>query len=140
MIFINQSRTILKIALVSVWVSLVFLSLLVPKITLADEAGFITPADEAAFESASFNEDVLVSEAELSAQSGQGGGAKSAVSVANLSNNVINIGPGGTLNNGNNTISDGAFANSSGIATVIQNSGNNVLIQDNTVVNVTFGN
>jgi hypothetical protein len=39
---------------------------------------------------------------------------------------------------GNNIIQDGSFANASGISTVIQNSGNNVLIQNGTVVNVQF--
>jgi len=39
---------------------------------------------------------------------------------------------------GSNTIQDGAFANSSGISTVIQNSGSNVLIQNGMVVNVQF--
>jgi len=50
----------------------------------------------------------------------------------------------GTLNDntainsvtGGNTISDGAFANTSGLSTAIQNSGNNVLIQNSTIVNV----
>lgn len=37
---------------------------------------------------------------------------------------------------GSNTVSDGAFAGASGVATVIQNSGNNVLIQNATVVNL----
>ena len=40
------------------------------------------------------------------------------------------------LNTGSNTISDGAFANASGMPMVIQNSGNNVLIQNATIVNV----
>ena len=40
------------------------------------------------------------------------------------------------LNTGNNTISDGALAGSSGLPMVIQNSGNNVLIQNATIVNV----
>ena len=39
---------------------------------------------------------------------------------------------------GSNTIQDGAFANSNGINTVIQNSGSNVLIQNGMVVNVQF--
>ena len=38
---------------------------------------------------------------------------------------------------GNNTITGGAFAGSSGLATVIQNSGNNVIIQNGTVLNLT---
>ncbi|RBW48998.1 hypothetical protein [Marinobacter sp. F3R11] len=37
---------------------------------------------------------------------------------------------------GNNMISDYAFGNMSGIATVIQNSGNQVVIQDSTQVNI----
>ncbi len=49
-----------------------------------------------------------------------------------VSGNVIS-GPSVT---GNNTISDQAFGNMSGIATVIQNSGNHVVIQDSTQVNI----
>ena len=37
---------------------------------------------------------------------------------------------------GSNLISNGAFANASGLSTAIQNSGNNVLIQNSTIVNV----
>ena len=39
---------------------------------------------------------------------------------------------------GHNTITGGAFAGSSGLATVIQNSGNNVIIQNGTVLNLTL--
>lgn len=39
---------------------------------------------------------------------------------------------------GNNTIADGAFAGASGLPTVIQNSGNNVIIQNGTVLNLTL--
>lgn len=39
---------------------------------------------------------------------------------------------------GSNAINGGAFANTSGISTVIQNTGNNVLIQNGMVVNVQF--
>jgi hypothetical protein len=39
---------------------------------------------------------------------------------------------------GDNVIQGGSFANASGISTVIQNSGSNVLIQNGTVVNVQF--
>lgn len=41
---------------------------------------------------------------------------------------------------GSNTISEGSFASSSGLPTVIQNTGANVLIQNATVLNVRFGN
>jgi hypothetical protein len=40
------------------------------------------------------------------------------------------------LTTGTNLISDGAFSGASGLSTVIQNSGNNVLIQSSTIVNV----
>ena len=39
---------------------------------------------------------------------------------------------------GNNVLGGGAFSNASGISTVIQNSGSNVLIQNGMVVNVQF--
>lgn len=39
---------------------------------------------------------------------------------------------------GNNILSPGAFADGSGISSVIQNTGNNVLIQNSTVVNLTL--
>ena len=39
---------------------------------------------------------------------------------------------------GNNTVTGSAFAGSSGLATVIQNSGNNVIIQNGTVLNLTL--
>ncbi len=39
---------------------------------------------------------------------------------------------------GANSITDGAFSNASGIPTVVQNTGNNVLIQAATIVNVQF--
>ena len=40
------------------------------------------------------------------------------------------------LTTGMNVISDGAFSGAAGLSTVIQNSGNNVLIQNATIVNV----
>lgn len=39
---------------------------------------------------------------------------------------------------GSNTIAEGSFANASGLPTVIQNTGANVLIQNATIVNVQF--
>ncbi|MCG5261301.1 hypothetical protein EM868_01980 [Cupriavidus gilardii] len=40
---------------------------------------------------------------------------------------------------GSNAISEGAFANASGLPTVIQNTGANTLIQNATILNVRFG-
>ena len=47
-----------------------------------------------------------------------------------------NIATGNTT--GNNSISDNAFAGAAGFATAIQNTGNNVLIQNSTIINVSL--
>ncbi|MFJ5383455.1 hypothetical protein ACIPID_17440 [Cupriavidus sp. CER94] len=39
---------------------------------------------------------------------------------------------------GSNIVSEGSFSNASGLPTVIQNTGNNVLIQNATILNVQF--
>ena len=44
------------------------------------------------------------------------------------------------LNTGSNTISESAFSNTAGIPIVIQNSGNNVLIQNSTILNLSLTN
>jgi len=49
---------------------------------------------------------------------------------------VVTDNQASNLTTGMNVISEGAFAGSSGLPTVIQNSGNNVLIQNATIVNV----
>ena len=49
---------------------------------------------------------------------------------------VVSDNQASNLTTGMNVISDGAFAGASGLSTVIQNSGNNVLIQNSTIVNV----
>ena len=42
------------------------------------------------------------------------------------------------VNSGRNFVGQGAFGNASGLPTVIQNSGSNVLIQNATIINVQF--
>ncbi|MGF1644476.1 MAG: hypothetical protein ACFCUJ_12570 [Thiotrichales bacterium] len=54
--------------------------------------------------------------------------------AANLENNQLSF----TGVTGANTIADGSFNGFSGIGHIIQNSGNHVIIQDNTTVNVSF--
>ncbi|WP_165856190.1 hypothetical protein [Marinobacter sp. JSM 1782161] len=49
-----------------------------------------------------------------------------------VADNVLN----GPVNTGDNSISDNAFQNMSGVATVIQNTGNHVVIQDSMQINV----
>ncbi len=64
------------------------------------------------------------------------------VNITALNNmNVQAILNDNTANNtitGSNRIDTGAFAGSGGMFSVIQNSGNNVIIQDSTIVNVTI--
>ena len=52
--------------------------------------------------------------------------------TATVSNNVASH-----LSTGSNTISEGSFSGMTGLPMVIQNTGNNVLIQNATVLNVT---
>ncbi len=51
-------------------------------------------------------------------------------------NGVVSDNQAYNLVTGSNSITEGAFAGASGLPTVIQNSGNNVLIQNATIVNV----
>lgn len=65
------------------------------------------------------------------------GGAEVVVNDMRLHGTVADNAAVHTLS-GTNMITEGAFANSAGIPTAIQNSGNNVLIQNATIVNVQF--
>ena len=56
-------------------------------------------------------------------------------STATVAGNVAS-----QVTTGSNTITDNAFANTSGIPIVIQNTGNNVLIQDSTILNLQLTN
>ena len=94
-----------------------------------------TPPARANQADAEFNSGAVLSETQLSEQSGQGGVI---LTNAQLSNNVININSSGNLINGDNVLSDHALSNVNGITSVIQNSGNNVIIQNSTIVNVNF--
>ncbi|WP_404365208.1 hypothetical protein [Marinobacter sp.] len=51
---------------------------------------------------------------------------------ATVSDNLLS----GNVITGDNSISGGAFANMNGVATIIQNTGNQVVIQDSTQINI----
>jgi hypothetical protein len=51
-------------------------------------------------------------------------------------NGVVSDNRAVNVTTGNNYLTDGAFANASGLPMVVQNTGNNVLIQNATIVNV----
>lgn len=63
------------------------------------------------------------------------GGAEHSVSENNL-DAVLENNSASNLSTGNNSVSDGAFSNSTGLPMVIQNSGNNVIIQNSTILNL----
>ncbi len=65
------------------------------------------------------------------------GGAEVVVNDMKLHGTVANNAAVNVLTGGN-IIADGSFANASGLPTVIQNTGSNVLIQNATILNVQF--
>jgi hypothetical protein len=64
------------------------------------------------------------------------GGAEVQVLNKNTLDGVVSDNQAYNLSTGSNLIASGSFANASGQATVIQNSGNNVLIQNATIINL----
>lgn len=64
------------------------------------------------------------------------GGAESSTYSESILNGAVSDNQAANLSTGANLVSDSSFAGASGFATVIQNSGNNVLIQNSTIVNV----
>lgn len=54
--------------------------------------------------------------------------------ISSFTNNTISSGATGL-----NIVSDDAFSNAVGFTTIIQNSGNGVVIQDSTMINLYFG-
>ena len=87
--------------------------------TVAVLAGFGKPVDTAALNEIRGGAEVVVNDMRLAG-----------VVADNTANRVIT---------GSNAISDGAFANASGLPTVIKNTGANTLIQNATILNVRFG-
>jgi hypothetical protein len=96
----------------------------------AARAGEPTAAKEGTARRGPFNS-LPVSTAALASQRGGDGSSNDTQLKGAVSNNQAT-----NVVTGNNTISDGAFAGAAGISTVIQNSGNNVLIQNATIVNL----
>ncbi len=78
----------------------------------------------------------ILGDAELASQRG---GSDSHLNQNN-STGAVTGNVASQLNTGSNTISESAFSNSSGIPIVIQNSGNNVLIQNSTILNLQLAN
>ena len=110
----------------SVYCGFVMCTLAIPMQVQADEPDVSVPAG--------FLATAAVSDRELDGHRGEG------IDVLTLNKAELD----GTLEGntainsvtGSNLISNGAFADASGLTTAIQNSGNNVLIQNATIVNV----
>jgi len=64
------------------------------------------------------------------------GGSEVTVINDNMLKGVVSDNQAYNLTTGSNLVSESSFSGASGFATVIQNSGNNVLIQNSTIVNV----
>lgn len=97
----------------------------------------LTAEPKSVLQNAPLPPEMLVSEAELGAQRGRYKPEAVHFSSQELDavledNNAI-----GTAN-GDNTVANQAFTNAQGHLSVIQNSGNNVIIQDTTIYNITF--
>ncbi len=89
------------------------------ELTLPDETVSIEVMDEArGGQNVHIETDIIYAESDIHGYSS-----------GNVANNTVS---------GNNVLSPGAFAESSGLSNVIQNTGNNVLIQSSTVVNLTL--
>jgi len=74
---------------------------------------------------------------DLDNERGKGGVDITTLSKSNV--RAVVIDPSATNNiNGGNYIQEGSIRDNSGITDVVQNSGNNVIIQNSTTVNVTF--
>lgn len=76
--------------------------------------------------------DAVVPADVLAAQTGRENLESPSILAADLGDNTL---AGGT--NGSNIVSDSAFSRNGGIAIVIQNSGNQVIIQNSTTINLT---
>jgi hypothetical protein len=64
------------------------------------------------------------------------GGAEVQVLNKNALDGVVSHNDASNLTTGSNLVAAGSFDGASGFSTIIQNSGNNVLIQNSTIVNV----
>lgn len=65
----------------------------------------------------------------------QRGGHELQMSIANLNATLGNNKAINTVT-GSNYVTDNAFSSASGVSTVVQNSGNNVIIQNSTILNL----
>ncbi len=70
----------------------------------------------------------------------QRGGSETHIINQNNATGTVTGNVASQLNTGSNTISESAFSNTNGIPIVIQNSGNNVLIQNSTILNLQLTN
>lgn len=75
--------------------------------------------------------------AQLDTQRGGADPSPLTFNTVELNAKLFNNSAIGTVS-GNNSISDNAFSGASGLPTVIQNSGNNVIIQNGTTLNLTL--
>jgi hypothetical protein len=105
-------------------------------------AGSLAPptllaAPESVIENSAIFAAIPVSETELSAQRGRYKPELVQFSSQELDAVLEENSASGTVN-GHNTIADDAFKSAQGHVSIIQNTGNNVIIQDTAIYNITF--
>lgn len=110
------------------------LGLALPQAVLADDAAQTPTSGEAASSDTRIDPTfgVLASDERLADERG---GAELQLNENNASA-VVRDNVASNLRTGNNTISSGAFSNSNGVPMVVQNTGNNVVIQNSTILNL----
>ncbi len=101
-----------------------------PDVTVEAVAGVAIP--ETLPETTPFGNSAITSEA-LDVYRG---GTEISVENDNFLSGVVGDNQAYNLTTGSNLITEGSLAGASGLSTVIQNSGNNVLIQNSTIVNL----
>lgn len=98
----------------------------------ADQATLLPEASAATMPSSLFGSAAVNSDALEASR----GGAEVQVLNKNALDGVVSDNQAHHLTTGSNLVTDGSFVGASGFSTVIQNSGNNVLIQNSTILNL----
>lgn len=102
-----------------------------PAYALAGESGEAVAVPEATA-AVMFGRRAIAAEA-LDAQRG---GTEIQISNSSTVDGALHDNQASWLTTGNNSIADGSLSGLNGFATVVQNSGNNVLIQNSTIINL----
>lgn len=105
-------------------------------IAAADETATPTPAGASEVRAPELRAPFAARRVDADALAKQRGGTDPGTLSDMKLNGVVANNSASNLSTGSNAITDGAFAGVNGVPLVVQNSGNNVLIQSATIINV----